>query len=321
MNVIKLLVKYLGAAKVVLPLLLIGCSSAPLPGEEKPAGPPSVLAVETWLGDLALGVTGDRLQVDTLISAGLDPHSFEPTPRDVARIAECDILVVNGAGLEEWLDETLANAGGVRLVINASSGLESRRVNTGEKQTTEAGNRHLHEDGDPHFWLDPVLAIRYVENIRDGLIRVDPEGKTIYDANTSNTIDKLLELDAWIRKELDVIPAEQRLLVTNHESLGYFADRYGFKVVGTIIPSFSTNASPSAKETAALVDVIHSRGVRAIFLETGANPTLAEQVSRETGIRVVSGLYTHSTSSPKGPAPTYFEMMKENTRLIKEGLR
>jgi ABC-type Zn uptake system ZnuABC Zn-binding protein ZnuA len=113
----------------------------------------------------------------------------------------------------------------------------------------------------------------------------------------------------------------QRLLVTNHESFGYFADRYGFTLIGTVLPGASTGVSPSAQQLAGLIDQINSSGVKAIFLETGANPQLAEQVAQETGVKVVEGLFTHSLSGPQGEAPSYLEMMKYNVLAILEGLQ
>jgi ABC-type Zn uptake system ZnuABC Zn-binding protein ZnuA len=200
-------------------------------------GAPRVLAVETFLGDMAQNVAGERLKVETLMPIGLDPHAFQPTPSDVAKIANSQVLVVNGTGLETWLEETLQNAGGKREIVEASAGLQPRKP---------SGSERVDEAQDPHFWLDPLSAIHYVENIRDGLIQVDPDGEAGYTQNAEAYIASLKDLDAWIRGQVDQIPAGQRLLVTNHESFGYFADRYGFKVVGTIIPSVSTEAEPSA---------------------------------------------------------------------------
>jgi ABC-type Zn uptake system ZnuABC Zn-binding protein ZnuA len=160
-----------------------------------------------------------------------------------------------------------------------------------------------------------------VENIRDGLIQADPAGKDIYTRNASAYIAQLNDLDAWITAEVAQIPVEQRLLVTNHESLGYFADRYGFRVIGAIIPSVSTSASPSAKQLAALIDKIKASKAPAIFLETGSNPQLAQQIAHETGVKVVSDLYTHSVSAPDGPAPTYIDLMRYNTQQIVEALK
>jgi ABC-type Zn uptake system ZnuABC Zn-binding protein ZnuA len=183
-----------------------------------------------------------------------------------------------------------------------------------------AGGHHHHE-GDPHFWLDPLNVVKYVENIRDGLIAVDPDGTATYTQNAAAYITQLNELDAWIRQQVASIPEERRLIVTNHESFGYFADRYGFTIIGTVIPSVSTGTAPSAQQMARLVDRINKVGAIAIFLETGSNPKLAEQIAEETGIKVVSELYTHSITDASANAPTYIDMMKYNVQAITEALK
>lgn len=293
--------------------------SAPGCGQPGAVAPPSlrVLAAEGFLADIAQNVVGDRAQVETLVPLGADPHTFEPTPQDIARVAESTVLVINGGGLEAWIERTLENAGGSRIVIEAAAGLPSRKAR--EEEEADAGEHH--HESDPHFWLDPNYVIHYVENIRDGLSRADPDGAEVYAANAAAYIAELQELDRWIVEQVAQVPPERRLLVTNHESFGYFADRYGFRVVGAILPSVSTGASPSAQELAALVERIRETGAPAVFLEAGVNPKLAEQIARETGARVVTGLYTHSPSGLSGPAPTYIEMIRYNTRAIVEALK
>jgi ABC-type Zn uptake system ZnuABC Zn-binding protein ZnuA len=260
-----------------------------------------VLAVSSFLADMAQQVAGERLDVDTFVPPGTDPHTFQPTPQDVAKISNSQILIANGAGLEEWLQEILDNAGGERLVIEVSQGL------------TENSPR----PGDPHFWLDPNYGIHYVEQIRDGYIGVDPDGEAIYTQNTDQYIQELEELDVWIADQVAQIPPEQRLLVTNHESFGYFADRYGFKIVGTVIPSFSSGSSPSAQQLVQLVEAIQATNSPAIFLESGTNPDLAEQVASEAGVVVIVNLLTHSIAPPGG----YIEMLQYNTSAIVEALK
>jgi ABC-type Zn uptake system ZnuABC Zn-binding protein ZnuA len=132
---------------------------------------PRVLAVETFLADMAQNVAGDRLKVESLMPIGLDPHAFQPTPADVAKISDSQVLIINGDGFETWLDETLRNAGGERLLVEAAAGLQSRKP---------AESEIVDEAQDPHFWLDPISVITYVENIRDGLTQADPAGKEIY---------------------------------------------------------------------------------------------------------------------------------------------
>jgi len=282
-----------------------------------PAVPPkvvvmNVVATETFLTDITQNIIGERTIVKSLIPIGVDPHSFEPTPQDVATISDSTVLIVNGGGLESFLTELLANAGGQRTVIEASTGLTARKP---------AGTENVDEPTDPHFWLDPNNVIKYVENIRDGLIRVDPDNAVYYGANAATYIEQLKALDRVIRDKVAAIPEAHRVLVTNHESFGYFADRYGFKVIGTIIPSSSTDAAPSAQQLAQLIDRIKATGAPAIFLETGTNPQLADQIARETGIQVVTGLYSHSVSEPLGPAPTYIDMIQANVLAIVKALK
>ncbi len=310
-------------------ILSAGCgdsSVAQEPSEGEDGASLTVIAVESFLADIAGNVAGDRMDVESLMPVGADPHGFELTPADAARVAGCDVLIMNGADLEPFLEETVETIGEQARVIVASTGLESRTPKEGEEthesdsEASETGEHHHHE-GDPHFWLDPTLVMKYVENIRDGLGEADPANASIYEANAAAYIESLDELDTWIEQQVSEIPSAARLLVTNHESLGYFADRYGFQIVGTIIPSVSSNASPSAQQLAELVALIREKGVRAIFLETGSSPQLAEQVASETGIEVVTELYSHSLTDTDGPAPTYIDMMKANTTAIVEALR
>jgi ABC-type Zn uptake system ZnuABC Zn-binding protein ZnuA len=313
----------------ILLVLLIPACTTQTPLQANQLGSPRVLVVETFLADIVQNVAGERLTIQTLMPEGVDPHSYQPSPQDVARIAESDLLILNQLGLEEALKDVLLNTGGDFILVEASAGLIDRTMMVKHDEDTgylpeedKKGEDHGdHLDGDPHFWLDPINIITFVENIRNGLIQVDPEGAQEYHQNADDYIAKLRELDAWIAEQVNQIPLERRLLVTNHESLGYYADRYGFKIVGSIIPSATTGASPTAQDLAALTRQIQESGAPAIFLETGTNPRLAEQLVAETGIKIAPGIYSHSTSAGGGPASTYLEMMRYNTTVIVEALR
>jgi ABC-type Zn uptake system ZnuABC Zn-binding protein ZnuA len=299
--------------------VLVGCAAPAGSTVRSSQGGPNVLAAETFLADIAQNVAGNRLYVDALIPIGVDPHSFEPTPADVRKVADSNVLIINGAGMELFMNQLLQNAGGQRTLIDASKGLTSRQPQPGEHPAGESDQAH--QEGDPHFFMDPTKVITYVKNIRDGLTAADPAGKDAYAANADAYIGKLNELDAWTKQQVAQVPESRRLLVTNHESLGYFADRYGFNVVGAIIPSVSTEASPSAQELAYLADQIKATGAPAIFLETGSNPQLADQLAGETGIKVITGLLTHSISAPGGPATDYLSMMRYDVNTIVSALR
>lgn len=310
------MIRKIFAVFLITIFVLTGCGKAAVPsGTVQPVQGstprlPVVLAVESFLADIAQNVAGERLKVETLLPLGVDPHAYLPVPRDAVKLAECDVLIVNGAGMEAFLNPLLQNAATQRQVITASAGLTPHPDPSGE-----------HPEGDPHFWLDPNNVIQYVENIRSGLSQADPPGAAIYAANAEKYIAALKSLDEWIRLQVQTVPVERRLLVTNHESFGYFVSRYGFVIIGAVIPSVSTDASPTAQQMAALIEQIKASGAPAIFLETGANPSLADQIAAETGVKVITGLYTHSISAPGGPAPTYIAMMKYNLKQIVDALK
>jgi ABC-type Zn uptake system ZnuABC Zn-binding protein ZnuA len=280
------------------------------PSASRTPGLPHVLAIESFLADIARNVAGDRLAVDSLIPVDADPHAYQASPQDAVKITDADVIILNGANLEAFLTPILQNAGGRQRIISASAGLIPRPDTSGQ-----------HPEGDPHFWLDPNNVIKYVENIRDGFSQADTVGTPVYTANAMKYIGDLQALDTWIKSQVKEVPQAHRLLVTNHETFGYFAKRYGFTIVGAIVPSITSGAAPSAQELAALIDQIRSTKAPAIFLETGTNPQLADQIASETGVKVVSDLYTHSLSAPGGPAATYIDMMKYDVTVIVEALR
>jgi len=164
-------------------------------------------------------------------------------------------------------------------------------------------------------------VIQYVNNIRDGLIQLDPAGRDSFNQNAAAYIQELQDLDQWITSRVSEIPSAKRLLVTNHDTLGYFADRYGFKIIGSVIPSLSTDATPTARDIAALEDQIKAAGVKAIFMEVEANNQLALQISQDTSVKVIDTLYTHSLTTSAGPAPSYLDMMRYDVSLIVDALK
>jgi ABC-type Zn uptake system ZnuABC Zn-binding protein ZnuA len=310
-----------GAAAPLCVVLLIALASAAVLGASgcgaasgTAGGALDVVAAESFLADIAQNVAGGRFTVRTLIPPGADPHAFEPTPKDVAAVVGADLLIVNGGGLEGPLLDTLKNAGGSETVVDASAGLHTRTPQPGEPQLA-AGQT------DPHFWLDPVLVETYVANIRDALVKADPAEAATYKANAAAYTAKLRRLDAWIKAQVAQVPPQDRLLVMNHASHGYFADRYGFKVIGTVIPSVGTSESPTAKQLGDLTAAIRASGARAIFVELDENPQLAEQIAAETGVKVVTDLLDHSLTPAGGAAPTYIDMMKYDTLRIVDALK
>jgi ABC-type Zn uptake system ZnuABC Zn-binding protein ZnuA len=172
---------------------------------------------------------------------------------------------------------------------------------------------------DPHVWFDPQNVAEWALAASDALSDLDPEQAALYAARAGVYNSELSALDAWIADRVAAIPLETRRLVTDHEALGYFADRYGFQEVGTVVPGTSTLSEPSARELAALEDAIRATHVPCVFVGTTAPSSLAEQVAADTGVRIVF-LYTGSLSSPDGPAPSYLELMRYDVTQIVSGL-
>jgi ABC-type Zn uptake system ZnuABC Zn-binding protein ZnuA len=271
------------------------------------------LTSTTFLADIARNVAGDRATVESLLAPGADPHEYQAVPSDVQKIAESMVVIINGLDYDQFIQPLLdaQQAGGTRLVITASDGLEARQM---EEESGEIVT-------DPHMWMDPTRVIKYVENIRDGLTQADPDGGDIYKANADTYISQLEELDFWITEQVAQVPQERRLLVTNHDSLGYFAEQYGFTVIGTIVPGVSSGAAPSAQEIARLIDEIKSTGAPAAFLNISDNPHLADQIAAETDIKVVADLYIETLSPSHGPAATYIDMIKYDVSKITDALK
>lgn len=281
--------------------MLCACT---VPGTAAPSGTgkPAVLAAETFLADIAQNVAGDRFIVESLIAPGVDPHEFQLTPQAAIRLSTTPLLIVNGLGYESWLEQSNAVTDQIRLV-DAAAGLTPG------------------PQGDPHLWTDPGNVVRYVENIRDAFTQIDPAGSAAYAANADAYIRGLNGLDQWIKGQVQQIPSNRRVLVTNHHALEAFARAYGFEIAGVVIPGATSEASPSAQQMAALIQTIRSRNVSAIFLDVSENQKLARQIATESGAQVVTGLYVETLSPAGGPAPTYIDMLKYDVSLIVEALK
>lgn len=280
-----------------------------------------VVATTSVLADVAQRVAGGLLRVEALIPPGTDPHSFEPTPDDLKRLVGADLVIVNGAGLEGTLEQYLNDVDANRIVV-ASEGLESRTPKPGEPghSPDEEGDGHDAADVDPHFWLDPLLVQSYADTIAAAFEAADPDHADRYAANAVAFEAELAQLDKWTRELVAGVPAERRKLVMNHASHGYWADRYGFAVVGAVVPGVSTGSAPTARDLADLMAVIEHEDVPAIFVDVGENPRLADQIAADTGITVVDDLYAGSLSEPGGPAATYIDLMQHNAERIVEAL-
>lgn len=283
-----------------------------------------VVATTTIVGDVVAQVGGEHINLSVLLPVGADPHSFSPTPQNIASVAEADLVFANGVGLEEFLEPLIESAGAQEKIIYLSDNLEllAQPIKPGlveEDHTVEdAGNHHLGVD--PHTWVDPNNVMQWVQTIEQQLSSTDPKNAASYQANAENYRTELQNLDAWIREQVAQIPPENRKLVTDHTLFGYFADEYGFEQVGALIPGYSTLAEPSAQELAAMEGSIASLDVHAIFVGNTVNPALAERVAADTGTQLIY-VYTGSLSEPGGEADSYLAYMRYNTTAFVKALK
>lgn len=305
--------RLLGAA-VALGLVLAACTSEPVDSEA-----PLVVASTTILGDVVSSVTGDEARTEVLMPIGADPHEVELSSAQGALLAEADLVVWVGEALESGMASAVeeAEAGGTTVLELLP--LVDPLPAGGDAAEEEAGDEHEHGDLDPHFWFDPLRMATAVSALGDALDDVDPEGG--WRERAAEYAAELEALDAEIVEILARVPPERRLLVTNHDTLRYFASRYGFEVVGTVIPGVSTLAEPSSGELAALAETIREKGVPAVFAET-TNPTaLAESLSAEVGADVaVVTLFTGSLGEPGSGAETYPDLLRTNAVRIADAL-
>lgn len=272
-----------------------------------------VVATTNLVADLVAQVGGEHITLYTLMGPAVDPHSYTSTPEDMRTLEDAQVVFINGLHLEEALAERLAALTAPVVAVNV--GVTLRELEPDEHSETAAAADHHHEGADPHTWQRVANVKQWLENVRTTLRQLDPPHAAAYDAAADAYLVQLDALDAEIRAKVATIPAANRKLVTDHETFGYFADEYGFTIVGALIPSLSTSAEPSAQALAALQDQVTKAGVKAIFVGTTVNPHLADQLAQDLGIQVVS-LYSDSLSAPAGPAATYLAFMRFNVNAI-----
>lgn len=356
----------LAAVVFVFAILLAACGSREATTDSQDSGGGlSIVATTTILGDVTSEVLGDAGEVSVLMPAGTDPHTFEPSARQLAEMQEADLIVANGANLEENLQDPLTEAEDAGVPVfhaidhvetlafeghegedehageeDQHAGEEDQHASEGEHTSEEdqhasedehAGEEsehsgeeaeHAHEEGaaDPHFWMDPTrmadAVVALGEQIGDVTDNPDAIGE-----QADRYAGQLEDLDGEVVDTLASIPDDQRTLVTNHEAFNYFAEHYGFTIVGTVIPSLSTGAEPSAQDLEELAHTVQQEGVRAVFAENTQPEQLAQTLAQEAGADVqVVELYSDALGEEGSDAATYPDMLRANAQLISDAL-
>ncbi|HLN13569.1 MAG TPA: zinc ABC transporter substrate-binding protein [bacterium] len=299
-----------GALAGVTALLVIGLAWAGAGSSASAARPLRVVATTTQVTDFARIVAGNAAQVVGILPANVDPHDYEAVPGDLQKLSSADLLVENGAGMEDaWMVNLLQSVHRRVRVVDTSRGIS---LLPGSRESPR---------GDPHIWFAVPNAAQMVANIRDAMAQADPANAAYYRANAARYVPQLDALDKYIFAQIATLPRAERKLVTSHDAFSYYVTRYGLTLVGAVIPSTNTEAEVSAQHLAQLVRVIRSERVKAIFLETSVNPKVEEQIGQEAGVRVVTNLYGDTLGPAGSDGDTYLRMMRHNTDLIVSSLR
>ena len=276
------------------------------------AGPASaqaklkVVASFSILGDLVKNVGGDRVDVSTLVGANGDVHVFEPSPADARKVADANMVVVNGLGLEGWLDRLIAASGTKARIIVATKGIKPRETARG------------HDRVDPHAWQSVANAMTYVANIRDGLIAADPANEATYEAHAAAYLTRLGTLDREVRDTIAKIPSDRRRAITSHYEFGYFGDAYGVKFNAP--QGVSDDSEVSARDIVAIIEEIRKQRSTGVFLDNVTDPVLLKRIANETGATIGGILYSDALTEPNGPAPTYIDLMSHNIKTLSAAL-
>ncbi len=283
---------------LALVLCAAACTTTHIPHSHP--GQVTVVATTTQMQDLVRHVGGRDVHMVGILRPNVDPHDFEPTPSTAIALSGAKLVVESGAGIDRWADGLISNSVPGTPVWDASAGLPLR-------------------GDDPHWWHDPVLFERAATSLGERLAKLDPAHAAAYRTRARRYVAGIRAMDNANLRLIATVPRPQRLLVTNHDAFGYFAAHYGIRVVGSVIPSLSTEAQPSASEVADLIHRIQAQHVKAIFTESSLNPRLEEQIASEAGVKVYANLYGDTLGPAGSPGATYIGMERWNMRAMVAG--
>ncbi len=283
--------------------LLLSLSALPLAPALAQSSPLPVVASFSILGDFVREVGGGAVDVSVIVGPDGDAHVYEPTPQDGRKLAQARLIFVNGLGFEGWIERLIKASRTAARIVVVSAGVPPRRFESGQ---------------DPHAWQDVANARRYVANIRDALMAEDPERAALFKANAATYLAKLDALDREVAQTFAAVPKKRRRIVSTHDAFGYFSARYGLEFLAP--QGVSTEAEPSARDIARIIDMVKREKIGAVFLENISDPRLAQSIAKETGAKIGGVLYSDALSAPDGPAPSYIEMMRHNVRELAKAL-
>ena len=296
----------LALALTALALTTSGCRQSNRQNQSD-SGKPEVLTTFTVLADLARNVAGDRLTVQSIVKPGSEIHGYQPTPSDIERASQADLIVENGLGLELWARKFTANAGNIPSVT-LSEGMDPLLI----EEDAYAGKPN------PHAWMSPQRTMAYVDQLEQAFRRLDPAGAEQFSANAAAYKQQLQDLDDELRSALDAIPAERRVLVSCEGAFTYLARDYGLDEAYLWPVNAESQVTP--KRMARLINTVRDRQIPAIFCESTVSDKAQRQVAAESGARFGGTFYVDSLSAAEGPAPTLLDLQRHNVALLIDGL-
>ncbi|MCM3708391.1 MULTISPECIES: metal ABC transporter substrate-binding protein [Cytobacillus] len=301
------------AASLLFLSFLSACSSEKS-NTAQSDGKIQVVTTYSIVYDIVKNIGGDLVEVHSLAPIGSNPHEYDPLPEDVQKTTDADAVFYNGLNLEagnSWFNrllETAGKDGKDAPVFMMSKGVDAKHLTTKGKESEE----------DPHAWLDIRNGIKYAENARDGLIKVDPDNKEVYEKNAEEYIAKLQELHNEAVEQFKEIPENERVLVTSEGAFKYFSEAYGFQA--EYIWEINQENQGTPEQITRIVDIINEKGITGLFLETSIDARSMEAVSDETNVPIMGKVFTDSLAKPGEDGDTYISMMEWNIKIIKEGL-
>jgi ABC-type Zn uptake system ZnuABC Zn-binding protein ZnuA len=274
----------------------------------------TVASFSTIDTEIVQQVGGDHVDVAALVKPGVDPHEYEPTPADLRRVNDAQLILTSGKHMENYLNKLQEATGGNADLLKVGDHFSSLKMKPGDAEDVVDNTRTIE---DPHWWHSVANVKEATKIIRDELIKLDPADKTDFEKNANAYLAKLDDLDNWVKRKVAELPRDKRKLVTSHDAFQYLARDYGFKIEA--IEGMSTETEASNRHVSELIDDIKKQGVKAIFLETTLNPKVTTQITRETGAKIGGSLYPDGLGP--GDASTYEGMMKHNVSTIVDALK
>ncbi len=290
--------------KLTLPLALFAAFTLVSPANAKDKL--KVVTTFTIIQDIAQNVAGDAAIVESITKPGAEIHDYQPTPRDIVKAQSADLILWNGLNLERWFSRFFENIKDVPAVT-VTEGITPLPIREG----TYNGNPN------PHAWMSPSNALVYVENIRQGLVKYDPDNAEVYNRNAKAYAEKIKALDAPLRERLARIPEAQRWLVTSEGAFSYLTTDYQFNEV--YLWPINADEQGSPQQVRRVIDIVREKHIPVVFSESTISDKPAKQVSKETGAKYGGVLYVDSLSNEKGPVPTYLDLLQTTVNTIAKG--